>query len=680
MTLTVTGGADTLAAVVYPLDATNKGLIWTSSNNNVAYVDVIPSETPDTGNTGPDSGQTSSFQRLVVPVAPGTATITVTTADGARRATCTVTVAAAPTFVPVSDITLSTSSIATGAIINLNDLATVHPSNATNKNITWSIVEQTTVGVTVTPEGVLRFTSSPATQTGTVTVEATVINGLAEITSQGGDGIDWGYSENIDYTKRFTINIVPFLPVTGITGVPALAFAGVPLQLTGTVNPIGASYRKIEWSPELITNTAGARLDPATGILLAQWPGIVTVKAIVQNGRMTESGTLAAFEQLFVINVDPYTTNTLDLRANPGGSVSGAGAGQFAGGETVTITAAPAQGYVFAGWHSTNGGDFADASRSTTQFTMPANATTVTAFFTFIGIGGGGSGGGDWGGGFLPTPVHYFTNNSIYIRNSNVSFGHVTVRDFQLFSHVTLNGVTLTKNGHYTASRLNGFTEIVLANGYLDALNQGQHTLTVHFKDYVTVSAVFTVLWTSQVSQTYNDVYSSDWYYPGVEYVSQRGWMTARSSEPGRFRPNDPVTQGEVIDAMYRMAGTPTVLNQNGQSLQGRDASYEWVRSNGIRPIGGYYNLNSPITRQDIALLFSQLVSALHLRYPTVREAPAFADEWQIEPTARTPVINLYRAGIINGRTASTFVPQGNMTRAEFAVTLYRFAEAIGGW
>ena len=675
--LTAGGGADTLTAVVYPLDATNKELTWSSSNTNIAYVDAVAFD--DGGDGGEDADiEPPPFQRLIVPVAPGTATITVTTADGSKKATCSVTVTASPAFVPVSNITLSTTSIAAGSVVNLTDMSTVQPSNATNKSIVWAIVEQTVQGVAISSGGALSFSGAFSGQTGTVIVEASVINGLAEIKGAGEDGIEWGYPENIDYTKRFTLNIVPFLPVTGITGVPPLAFAGVPLQLTGTVNPAGASNRKIEWSPELESNTAGAYFDNDKGILTAQWPGSVTVKAIIQNGRSSQDGTLVAYEQTFVIKVDPYISYALDLHANPGGSVSGAGTGQFAGGETVTITATPAQGYIFAGWHSSGGGDFADASQTVTQFTMPSNATTVTAFFTYTGLTSGGSGGGaDM---ILPTPVHYFTNNSVYIRNSGVSFGHVTVRDFQLFSHVSLDGKTLTQNGHYTASRLSGFTEIILANGYLDALNQGQHTLTVHFKDYVTVTAVFTVIWTSQVSQTYSDVYSSDWYYSSVEFVSARGWMTSRSDEPGKFRPSDPATQGEVIDAMYRMAGSPTVLNQYGQALQGRDASHEWALSNGILPISGYFNLGSPITRQDTALLLARMVSVLRLRYPVIREAPAFADEWQIEPAARSAVTSLYRAGIINGRSASTFVPLGNMTRAEFATLLRNFAEAMGGY
>jgi len=68
------------------------------------------------------------------------------------------------------------------------------------------------------------------------------------------------------------------------------------------------------------------------------------------------------------------------------------------------------------------------------------------------------------------------------------------------------------------------------------------------------------------------------------------------------------------------------------------------------------------------------------LRYPVVRGAPNFADEWQINNSARSHVIDMYRAGIINGRTSSTFVPLGNMTRAEFAVLLQRFSDAVGGW
>ena len=63
--------AATLAAIIAPDNATDKSVTWTSSNENVATVD--------------ENGQ-------VTAVGPGTATITVTTADGGYTATCEVTV------------------------------------------------------------------------------------------------------------------------------------------------------------------------------------------------------------------------------------------------------------------------------------------------------------------------------------------------------------------------------------------------------------------------------------------------------------------------------------------------------------------------------------------------------------------------------------------------------------
>ena len=69
LSLTV-GGTDTLTAKVEPDTATDKSVNWESSNPDVATVD----------------------NGVVTAKAPGTATITVTTADGSHTATCTVTV------------------------------------------------------------------------------------------------------------------------------------------------------------------------------------------------------------------------------------------------------------------------------------------------------------------------------------------------------------------------------------------------------------------------------------------------------------------------------------------------------------------------------------------------------------------------------------------------------------
>ncbi|MCL2124812.1 MAG: leucine-rich repeat protein [Oscillospiraceae bacterium] len=633
-----------------------RDLIWTSSDPTVAYVADIDPATP------------TSLVRTIVPRKAGQTTITVSTPNGDSRATCQVTVTAAPAFVPATSVTLATTTVAMGAVVNLG--ATVQPATATNKNIDWSVVSSTIYAGSgsISSEGILTV---PWGLTGNIVVEAAVKRGKADV--------DWGFSSNLDYTQQFTINVVSFIPVTDITGVPSQGYAGRPLQLTGTVSPPGAAYRTIEWSMGS-TNTSAAYLDTTTGILVPQTPGIVSVVATVKNGVMTGSGAaLAPYTQAFTIYVNPYVANTLTVRADPGGSVSGAGVSQYAAGETVKLTATPSQGYTFAGWYSTNGGTFDDTGNSTTQFTMPDNPTIVTAYFAYLGLPAGTVSGGG-GGAVIPTPAHYFTYGTIYTRNSGAHFAHVTIRDFQLFSHAVLDGRTLVRNQHYTTGPSGGYTEITLVNGYLDTLAQGQHVLEIHFTDRISVSAVFTVLATPQISQSYDDVYVSAWYYADVVFVSDRAWMTSKPSEPRMFRPSNPVTQGEVIDALYRMAGSPTVLSQYGYYLQGRDAAYAWVLANAILPIGGVYNLNSAITRQDIVVILAKLVSVMGMRYTYVRGAITFADESLIDVSAKTAVTNLYRAGVISGRAEGTFVPLGNMTRAEYAAVLHRFATVIGNW
>ena len=113
------GQTGALTATVAPATATNKAVTWTSSAPAIATVDA--------------SG-------TVKGIAPGTATITVKTADGGKTATCAVTVkeAAAPA-VKVTGITLNYASITVnGDLERVQLIATVAPATATDQSLTWT--------------------------------------------------------------------------------------------------------------------------------------------------------------------------------------------------------------------------------------------------------------------------------------------------------------------------------------------------------------------------------------------------------------------------------------------------------------------------------------------------------------------------------------------------------------
>jgi uncharacterized protein YjdB len=105
------GGTDTLVATVAPATASNKAVTWTSSDAAVATVDA--------------SGK-------VTGVKAGTATITVTTADGSKTDTCVVTVTAAATTTTVNLSASVTTGTTTGMQIVLTGMTTAEETALEN--------------------------------------------------------------------------------------------------------------------------------------------------------------------------------------------------------------------------------------------------------------------------------------------------------------------------------------------------------------------------------------------------------------------------------------------------------------------------------------------------------------------------------------------------------------------
>lgn len=216
------GEKTVLTATIYPEDATDQTITWSSSNPDVASV----------------------FKGTITAVNLGTATITAKA--GEVSAECEVTVVP----VDVSSIVLNVTS-ATLSIGEQTELtATIYPEDATDKTITWSSSDPNVASVLE----------------GTVTA----INiGSATITAQSGEA-----------KAECLITVIP-VEVTSITlnKTSVTLSVGETFELIATIYPGNATDKTITWSSS-DTNIASV----TNGVVTAIAPGSAEITAIASNG------------------------------------------------------------------------------------------------------------------------------------------------------------------------------------------------------------------------------------------------------------------------------------------------------------------------------------------------------------------------------------------------------------
>ncbi|MCL1874935.1 MAG: Ig-like domain-containing protein [Synergistaceae bacterium] len=234
-----------LTATIDPPTATNKNVTWLSSAPSVVSV------------TG------TLLDGLVTALAPGSATVTVTTADGGKTAVCNVTVTAAPTVVPVDNLTLNKHSenLINGETLTLT--ATITPSNATNKDVIWSSSNSSIVSV-------------PSTSANTITVTASAVGSATITATAAGDSTK---------TDSCTIIVsIPDKPIMSVTVSPAPLTMDIAQSrsLTATVLPVDTTEsRAVTWtsSNPSVASVTGSGANGETGLVTGHAVGTATITA-----------------------------------------------------------------------------------------------------------------------------------------------------------------------------------------------------------------------------------------------------------------------------------------------------------------------------------------------------------------------------------------------------------------
>ena len=326
-----------LTATISPSDAANKSVTWSSSDTSIATV-------------GTDGTVTAK--------AVGEATITVTTDDGGKTATCKVTVSEAQDeTIPATGVTLDKETLTLRVGGSTETLeATVTPDNTTD-TLSWTTSEN---------DGVVKVTSG---ENGTATVKALKAGTANVIVSAGEHSatctvtvkpetvtvtevtISGAPQESIEVDDTFELTANVTVEPTGSTYEGEITWAeeSTPTDGEGNVVQITtdvtgkATVKALEAGTATITATAGEKTATCTVTVTARTVAVESV-TITGNGVTDKKATMTAGGELqLTATVEPDNATNSDVTWSSNNTgvarVSENGLVTAVGGGTATVTA-----------------------------------------------------------------------------------------------------------------------------------------------------------------------------------------------------------------------------------------------------------------------------------------------------------------------------------------------------
>ena len=440
---------------------------------------------------------------------------------------------------------------------------------------------------------------------------------------------------------------------------------GAPPKITteslneGTVNAaynqtLAADNNPTSWS---VTNGAlpnGLTLGNGTisGTPTAAGTSTFTVTATNDNGSDSKE---------FTLSINGKTKYSLTVELNGGNSTTAGG--QYTEGTKIQIDAGTKSGYRFAGWTSSNGGSFADASSASTTFTMPNRNVTVTANWKKKSSGGS----------VFFWDLKFDTNGGSKID---------TVTEWE-YSTIDLDEYVPEKEGYKFV-------------GWYADKDLDKKIDEVYLTEDTTVYAKWEKI-AEEVSEepeevekteetetiSFKDVKENDWFYDAVSYAVENGLMSGMSEDI--FAPNTPLTREMLAVVLYNVEGQPEGTEANTFTDVKGDMWYTdailWANENGI--VAGYdngaYGVGDLITREQFAAILYRYAQfkGYDVSIGADTNILSYADAFAISEYAYPAMQWACGAGIMGGMDDGTLMPQGKATRAEAAAMLMNFCENV---
>lgn len=189
------------------------------------------------------------------------------------------------------------------------------------------------------------------------------------------------------------------------------------------------------------------------------------------------------------------------------------------------------------------------------------------------------------------------------------------------------------------------------------------------------------------VVPSFQDVYATDWYFTGVEFVNEKGFFNGVTAT--EFAPNQAMSRAMVMTVFYRMAGSPvSELNQaqgNFNDIFPGDwyepYVYWGVSRNLTSGMGdGGFHPDASLTRQQVmVMLYAFAKDSIGMDMNHFTTLSGFADGDEVAVWAEEQMAWAVSRGLFNNIPDSQSYLKGEQvaTRGEVATMLMNFHQTL---
>lgn len=544
----------------------------------------------------------------------------------------------------------------------------------------------------------------------------------------------------IERSREISVTVTPSTPTVALNAAVDHSGDASTVTLSANVNKVGSGETANDGTVTFLYEQDGSYVQipgsaPVTvqnGMAQFVWTGIRHGQSNFKAQFNGSTNYAPADSSVFSLDTTkpPLAVHPITVNAIGNGTAS-ADPASAAQGTVVKLTATPADGARFKGWKVLSG----NVTISNDRFTMPDAPVTIQAVFEKEGSSGGG------GGTIHPHPNRPESEkkpNSSSTQTTRLPDGSVVKETNQadgskVFEITTKNGassITTTTPSGKTETQVsipenvskeanekgepvslpmppvtvqNGAKQTAVtidvgraenakvsipvdktAPGVVAVKVNPDGTREVVRKSIVTENGVVltangvTTLELEDRSKAFGDV-NGHWASDAIAFVSSRNIFNGTSAST--FSPNAGVTRGMLVKGLHNLEGNPLDGNTSHFSDVAADAwfadSVQWAVENGI--VMGFGNNQFAPEKQ---ITRAELAVMLY-RYAG-SPAPSgsglnFSDADQIGTYAHTAISWAVENGIITGTAAGTLDPNGTATRAQTSVMLMRFMNTMIG-